>query len=74
MVERASRAGKMFYSCSRYPDCRFASWSLPVAGPCPVCGYPAMTEKTRKGGKTQIVCLRKGCKGKKEEEPVAGTG
>jgi DNA topoisomerase-1 len=74
MVERASRAGKMFFSCSRYPDCRFASWSLPVAGSCPVCGYPAMTEKTRKGGKTQIVCLRKGCKGKKEEEPVAGTG
>jgi len=74
MVERASRAGKMFYSCSRYPDCRFASWSLPVAGPCPVCGYPVMTEKTRKDGKTRIVCLRKGCKGKKEEEPVAGTG
>ena len=74
MVERASRAGKMFYSCSRYPDCRFASWSLPVTGPCPVCGYPVMTEKTRKDGKTQIVCLRKGCKGKKEEEPVAGTG
>ncbi len=74
MVERASRAGRMFYSCSRYPDCRFASWSLPVDGPCPVCGYPAMAEKVRKGGKTEIVCLRKGCKGKKTEETLTEAG
>jgi DNA topoisomerase-1 len=72
--ERSSRAGKLFYSCSRYPDCRFASWSLPVAEPCPVCGYPAMAEKVRKSGKTEIVCLRKGCKGKKAEEPLNRTG
>src|SRR4030065_464197 len=50
MVERSSRAGKMFYSCSRYPECRFASWSRPVEGPCPGCGYPALAEKGRKGG------------------------
>jgi DNA topoisomerase-1 len=74
MVERSSRAGKMFYSCSRFPECRFASWSRPVEGPCPVCGYPAMAEKVRKGGRTEIVCLRKGCKGKKAEEPLTGTG
>ena len=74
MVERSSRAGKMFYSCSRYPECRFASWSRPMEGPCPVCGYAAMAEKVRKGGRTEIVCLRKGCKGKKAEEPLTGTG
>jgi len=74
MVERASRAGKMFYSCSRYPGCRFASWGRPVEGPCPVCGYPAMAEKARKGGKTEIVCLRKGCKGKMAEETITEAG
>ena len=74
MVERASRAGKMFYSCSRYPGCRFASWSRPVEGPCPICGYPAMAEKARKGGKTEIVCLRKGCKGKMAEETIIEAG
>ncbi len=74
MVERASRAGKMFYSCSRYPGCRFASWSRPVKGPCPACGYPAMAEKARKGGKTEIVCLRKGCKGKMAEETITEAG
>lgn len=72
--ERSSRAGKLFFSCSRYPDCRFASWSRPVAEPCPVCAYPAMAEKVRKSGKTEIVCLRKGCKGKKAEEPLNRTG
>ena len=74
MVERASRAGKMFYSCSRYPGCRFASWGRPVEGPCPVCGYPAMAEKAGKGGKTGIVCLRKGCKGKMAEETITEAG
>ena len=74
MVERASRAGKIFYSCSRYPDCRFASWSRPVEGPCPVCGYPAMAERVRKGGQTEIVCLRKDCKKKKTEERRTESG
>ncbi len=68
MVERASRMGKIFFSCSRYPECRFASWSRPVASACPVCGYPAMAERVRKGGRTEIVCLRKGCKGKLSDE------
>ncbi|NNF84883.1 MAG: type I DNA topoisomerase, partial [Deltaproteobacteria bacterium] len=72
--ERSSRAGKLFFSCSRYPDCRFASWSRPVSEPCPVCEYPVMAEKIRKSGKTEIVCLRKGCKGKKAEEPLNRTG
>ncbi len=72
MVERASRMGKLFYSCSRYPECRFASWSRPVAVACPECGYPAMAEKLRKGGRTETVCLRKGCKGKLPDETAPG--
>ncbi|MGE5189534.1 MAG: type I DNA topoisomerase [Gemmatimonadota bacterium] len=72
MVERASRMGKVFYSCSRYPECRFASWGRPVAVACPECGYPAMAEKVRKGGRTEIACLRKGCKGKLPDEAPPG--
>ncbi|MGE5247610.1 MAG: type I DNA topoisomerase [Verrucomicrobiota bacterium] len=64
VVERSSRFGKIFYSCSRYPDCRFASWGKPVAATCPACGYPAMAERVRKDGTTHLACLRKGCKGK----------
>ena len=72
MAERASRMGKVFYSCSRYPECRFATWSRPVAVACPECGYPAMAEKVRKGGRTEIACLRKGCKGKLPEDAAQG--
>lgn len=74
MVERSSRAGKIFYSCSRYPDCRMASWSLPVPATCPDCGYPAMVRKARRGGRTEIVCMRKGCKGTREEEELHKAG
>ena len=74
MVERASRAGKVFFSCSRYPDCRMASWARPVPLACPDCEYPAMALKVRKGGKTEIACLRKGCKGKREEEALHEAG
>jgi len=74
MVERSSRAGKLFYSCSRYPDCRMASGSLPVPMPCPDCGYPAMAKKLRRGGGTEIACLRKGCRGKREEEELNRAG
>ncbi|MCL5966804.1 MAG: type I DNA topoisomerase [Deltaproteobacteria bacterium] len=74
VVERTSRAGKLFFSCSRYPDCRFAAWNRPIAAACPVCGYPAMAEKVRRGGGTEIVCLRKGCKGKKGENALDVAG
>ncbi len=74
VVERASRMGKLFYSCSRYPECRFASWSRLVPGKCPLCGYPAMSERVRKGGSTEIVCARKGCKGKLAEAEPEGKG
>jgi len=74
MVERSSRAGKIFYSCSRYPDCRMASWSLPVPATCPECGYPAMARKVRRGGRTEIACLRKGCKGTRGEEELHEAG
>ncbi|HSL92331.1 MAG TPA: topoisomerase DNA-binding C4 zinc finger domain-containing protein, partial [Candidatus Limnocylindrales bacterium] len=74
IVERASRMGKLFYSCSRFPACRFASWSRLLSETCPVCGFPAMAEKVRKGGKTEVVCARKGCKGKKTEDAPDAEG
>ena len=33
-----SKAGKIYYSCSRYPSCKFMSWDLPTGGKCPKCG------------------------------------
>jgi len=66
VVERTSRAGRLFFSCSRYPECRFASWHRPVAAVCPSCGYRAMGERARRGGAgAELVCLRKGCRGRR---------
>ena len=47
-VEKKSRFGKLFYGCSNYPDCSNAVWTLPVAQPCPKCGYSITCEKISK--------------------------
>lgn len=36
--EKKSKKGRIFYGCSRYPDCDFAVWDKPVPDPCPKCG------------------------------------
>lgn len=38
VVERRSKKGRVFYGCSRYPECDFVSWARPVAKKCPECG------------------------------------
>jgi DNA topoisomerase-1 len=39
LVERRSRRGKIFYGCSNYPNCSFATWNRPVNLPCRNCGH-----------------------------------
>ena len=60
-LKRKSRYGKVFYSCARYPDCKYAVWNLPLAQPCPSCGWPILTVKTTKRKGTERVCPRKEC-------------
>ncbi len=38
IVVKRSRMGKTFYSCNRYPDCKFALWQRPTGDKCPECG------------------------------------
>ncbi len=59
--EKKSRRGKIFYSCSRYPDCKFALWNKPVAKACPSCGAPFLLEKTTKKLGTRLICGKEGC-------------
>ncbi|HLQ25296.1 MAG TPA: type I DNA topoisomerase [Acidiferrobacterales bacterium] len=76
MLKRKSRYGKIFYSCARYPDCKYAVWNLPVAEACPKCGHPVLTIKTTKRRGTEKVCPQKEC-GYAEpynEEDVAAIG
>ena len=36
-MERRTRKGRVFYGCSRYPECDFTSWKRPLPNPCPHC-------------------------------------
>ncbi len=61
IVERRSKRGKIFYGCSRYPDCTFASWDKPVDKSCPDCESKYLVEKeTKKEGKI-IKCPNREC-------------
>jgi DNA topoisomerase-1 len=59
--EKKTRRGKVFYSCSRFPECKYALWNQPVPEPCPQCGHPFLTEKTTKKKGTVWLCPKEGC-------------
>ncbi len=61
LTEKRSRKGKTFYSCSRYPDCKFALWDRPVDRPCPNCKDPFLVEKYDKNKGTKVLCRQKAC-------------
>ena len=46
IVERRTRRGKLFFGCSAYPKCTFATWDRPVNTRCTACGFPIMVQKT----------------------------
>lgn len=61
MLKRKSRYGKYFYSCERYPKCKYAVWNLPINEKCPKCGWKILTLKTTKRRGTEKVCPQKEC-------------
>jgi DNA topoisomerase-1 len=61
MLKRKSRYGKIFYSCSRYPDCKYATWNEPIKKPCPKCNWPILTIKITKRRGTEEACPQKEC-------------
>jgi DNA topoisomerase-1 len=61
MLQRRSRSGKTFFSCSRFPDCDYAVWNEPVNEKCPDCEWPILTVKTTKRRGTEKVCPQREC-------------
>ncbi len=61
IVERTSKRGKLFYGCSRFPECTFASWDKPLNRACPQCAAKYLVEKTTKKLGTFITCPEQGC-------------
>ena len=61
VVEKQSKRGKIFYGCSNYPDCNFATWDKPVNNTCPVCEAVFLVEKSTKKKGSFLACLTEGC-------------
>ncbi|MCG6872444.1 MAG: type I DNA topoisomerase [Gammaproteobacteria bacterium] len=71
MLKRKSRYGKVFYSCARYPDCKYAVWNEPIDETCPTCGHGMLTKKITKRRGTEKVCPIKECDFAEQLEPPA---
>lgn len=56
VIIKRTRRGKIFYGCSRYPNCDFAVWNKPTGEKCPKCGG-VLTEDAR----GNIKCANKEC-------------
>ena len=61
MMEKKSRYGKIFYSCNRYPKCKYALWNPPKEEPCPKCSWPLTEIKTTKRWGTVQRCPQENC-------------
>lgn len=44
MLEKKSKKGKVFYSCERYPECKFMSWDMTTGEKCPKCNSPIIVK------------------------------
>ncbi len=61
ITEKRSKRGKVFFSCTKYPACKFATWDKPVSQPCPQCGAAFLVEKRSRSGGSSLVCIKKDC-------------
>lgn len=70
LTERRSKRGRVFYGCSAFPKCKFASWQKPIAEKCPDCGSPYLIEQYSKAkGLVEIRCPEKKCKYRRQNAP-----
>jgi DNA topoisomerase-1 len=66
VIGKKTRRNRIFYGCSRYPQCSFATWNKPVNEPCPQCGSPFLVEKESKRYGVVVSCAKKECGYKKK--------
>lgn len=60
LVEKTSKNKKVFYGCTNYPTCDFASWDKPLDKKCELCGS-YMVER-RFGRSKKEYCSNPDCK------------
>ena len=50
VIEKKSRRGKVFFGCTKFPECDFTSWNKPTTQKCAKCGG-VLYERTGRGKK-----------------------
>ena len=66
VYERKTRYGKIFYGCSGYPNCKFASWDKPTNLRCPKCKQYLTVKESKTAN--FFKCSNKECDFSKQEE------
>jgi DNA topoisomerase-1 len=61
VIKKITKKKKIFYGCSNWPKCDFASWDKPTNQICPECSS-FMIEKRNK-----IICSNKNCQSLKNK-------
>lgn len=60
ILQKKSKAGRVYFGCENNPECDFMTWDTPLADKtCPKCGSALFKKNMRGGGKT--VCAKEGC-------------
>jgi len=72
LSEKRTRFGKSFYSCTKYPTCKYAIWDKPMKTPCPQCAHPFIVEHYTKKEGASLRCVNKEC-GYNVPKPEPGT-
>jgi DNA topoisomerase I len=61
LVQKRTKKGRNFFSCSRYPQCEYALWDRPINKPCPTCRAPFLVEKVSKQAGRSVQCRNEEC-------------
>ncbi|UCH91962.1 MAG: topoisomerase DNA-binding C4 zinc finger domain-containing protein [Nitrospirota bacterium] len=67
LVQKRTKKGKNFYSCSKYPPCTIPILNKPINQPCPQCQSAFLIQKYKKQG-TKVLCHNQESGYQEEEE------
>ncbi|UCF18853.1 MAG: type I DNA topoisomerase [Gemmatimonadota bacterium] len=56
IVKRRSKRGRVFFGCTRYPDCDWSTWDTPIAAACPACESAVALQKSSKRKGDYLKC------------------
>ena len=59
VIERRTKSKRVFYGCSKYPECDFMTWDKPLEASCPQCESIMVAKKI--DGESFLVCYNDEC-------------